>query len=306
MSRILVSGLINIETTLRVDGFPIHYAPVYYPFFGVNATVSGVGYNIAKALTRLGDDVRFLSIIDRDSAEIQVRAELASDRIPDAHVISQSDQTARSVILFEESGRRQIHVDLKDIQEQVYPPERFDQAMAGCDLVALCNINFSRPMLEWTGRAGKRIATDVHTIASLKDEYNRDFMQAAHILFMSDEYLPSSPEDWARQVFQAYGTEILVIGLGARGALLSVRKDNFLERIPSVHTRPVVNTIGAGDALFSAFLHTYARTQDPYEAIRKAVVFASYKIGENGAAEGFLGESELETLAHHLETSKLS
>lgn len=303
MSTILVSGLINIETTLRVDGFPIPYAPVHYPFFGVNATVSGVGYNIAKALTHLGDQVRFLSIIGRDAAEAQVRAELATDRIPHAFVLSQSDHTARSVILYEDSGRRQIHVDLKDIQEQVYPAERFDQAVASCDLVALCNINFSRPMLEQARRAGQPIATDVHTIASLEDEYNRDFMRAAHILFMSDEHLPASPEDWARQVIHTYGTEVLVIGLGAQGALLSVRQDHFLERIPPVRTRAVVNTIGAGDALFSAFLHTYARTQDPYEAIRKAVVFASYKIGENGAAAGFLSASELERVTRTLSPS---
>ena len=47
-------------------------------------------------------------------------------------------------------------------------------------------------------------------------------MRAARILFMSDEALPTSPEEWARQMTHAYGTEILVIGLGARGVLLSV------------------------------------------------------------------------------------
>ena len=66
MSNILVSGLINIETTLKVDGFPIAYEPVRYPFWGVRSTVSGVGYNIAKALTTLGDSVRLLSLIGRD------------------------------------------------------------------------------------------------------------------------------------------------------------------------------------------------------------------------------------------------
>ena len=63
MASILVSGLINIETTLCVDGFPIPYRPVRYPFNQINATVSGVGYNIAKALTTLGDNVNLLSII---------------------------------------------------------------------------------------------------------------------------------------------------------------------------------------------------------------------------------------------------
>jgi sugar/nucleoside kinase (ribokinase family) len=296
MSPILVSGLINIETTLRVDGFPIYYAPVRYPFHGVHASVSGVGYNVAKALTCLGDEVNFLSIIGRDSSELQIRTELAGDHIPDDYVLSNMEQTARSVILFDGTGRRQINVDLKDIQEKAYPPETFERAAANCEMVALCNINYSRPMLSQAQRAGKIIATDVHTISDLHDEYNQDFMQTAHILFMSDEALPIPPEDWVKRVIQSYGTEIIVIGLGSEGALLSVRDNNFIERVPAVYTRPVVNTIGAGDALFSAFIHFYARDHDPYKAIRKAVVFASYKIGENGAAEGFLGHGELETL----------
>ena len=296
MSPILVSGLINIETTLRIDAFPIHYTPVRYPFQGINVTVSGVGFNIAKALTVLGDPIRFLSIIGRDAADYQVRAALAAEGIPGTYILNSMSQTARSVILYDEAGRRQIHVDLKDIQEQAYPLDTFEQAMEGCDLVSLCNINFSRPMLEQARQAGKLIAIDVHTLYDLYDAYNRDFMRAADILFISDEALPTTPEDWARQVRHAYGTEIVAIGLGARGVLLSVRSDNFIERIPAVVTRPVVNTIGAGDALFSAFIHWYARSRDPYEAIRKAVVFASYKIGGKGAAEGFLRHAELEKI----------
>ena len=50
MRPILVSGLINIETTLQVEAFPIPYFPVRYPFHGIRSTVSGVGHNVAKAL----------------------------------------------------------------------------------------------------------------------------------------------------------------------------------------------------------------------------------------------------------------
>jgi ribokinase len=296
MPRILVSGLINIETTLKVEGFPIPYFPVRYPFHGVNSSVSGVGFNIAKALTTLGEEVSFLSIIGADMAAQQVRAALEAESIPAENVLSLMPHTAQSVILYDPEGRRQINTDLKDIQECVYPMERFEREMTRCDLLALCNINFSRSFLERARRAGKQIATDVHTIGELYDDYNREFMRAADILFMSDESLPNNPEDWARQVTHAYGTDILVIGLGEQGVLLSVRPDNFLERIPALRTRPVVNTIGAGDALFSAFLHAYVGSGDPYESIQKAVVFASYKIGEKGAAEGFLSHEALEEL----------
>ena len=42
MKNILVSGLVNTETTCRVRQFPINYYPVDYPFFGVSTAVSGV------------------------------------------------------------------------------------------------------------------------------------------------------------------------------------------------------------------------------------------------------------------------
>ena len=139
MAKILVSGLINIETTLRVEGFPIAYNPVNYPFFGVNSSVSGVGYNIARALTTLGDAVKFLSLIGADSAGELVQNALAADGITAEGVLAAIPATAQSVILYDPQGRRQIYTDLKDIQERTYPLEQYERASAGCEWQALCN-----------------------------------------------------------------------------------------------------------------------------------------------------------------------
>ena len=78
MKKILISGLINVETTLPVDGFPIEYFPVRYPFFGVRSTISGVGFNIAKALTILGDDTALVSIIGSDMHRFQIYEALSN------------------------------------------------------------------------------------------------------------------------------------------------------------------------------------------------------------------------------------
>ena len=73
MSRVFVAGLINMETTLAVDAFPIPYFPVRYPFFGVQTTVSGVGYNLAKALVTLGDSIHFASLIGKGDNAVLVK-----------------------------------------------------------------------------------------------------------------------------------------------------------------------------------------------------------------------------------------
>jgi ribokinase len=295
MAPIFNSGLINVETTVQVEGFPIDYTPVRYPFQGVRSTVSGVGYNVAKALATLGNPVRLAALIGRDLPGAMVLEQLGSAGLPAEFVLAALDATPQSAILYDRTGRRMISVDLKDIQEATYPHEQFERAIAGCALAVLCNVNFSRPLLAHARRLGIPVATDVHAIASL-DDYNRDFMAAADILFMSDERLPCSPEEWVRQVQERFGTPIVVVGLGAQGALLAVRRDGFVGRFPAAQTRPVVSTSGAGDALFSAFVHFFLASGAPYEAIRRAITFASYKIGVAGAADGFLDADALEAL----------
>ncbi len=296
MTRFLVSGLVNIETTLRIERFPLEYNPVNFPFFGIRSSVSGVGYNLAKALTLLGNEVDFLSLIGRDDAGRLALNALQRERIPASGALERLEQTPQSVILYDSHGRRQIHTDLKDIQDQVYPPLQAEPALTGCDVAVLCNINFSRPLLVKAHRMGKPIATDVHAINHLEDDYNRDFMQFADILFMSHERLPLAPEEWLRAVLVRYPARIVVIGLGENGCLMGDRDTGEVCHIPAVNTRPVQNTIGAGDALFAAFLHAYFQGDSAQTALHKAVVFASYKIGAVSAADGFLDAPGLEKL----------
>ncbi len=293
---ILVSGLINLETTLKIDGFPIAYHPVQYPFFGVNTSVAGVGYNISKALATLGQEVNFLSLIGQDEPGKTVLHALSAIPLSDANVLSSLDKTAQSVILYEQGGRRAIYTDLKDVQDQIYPTERFEAALSQAQAAILCNINFSRQMLARVKHAHIPIITDVHIISSIDDGYNRDFMVHADVLFQSHEQLPCSPKEWVHQVSVNYGTPIIIVGMGQEGALISV-KDAGLMHYRAVQTQPIVSTIGAGDALLSAFTALYLKTRDPFKSLRTAMVFAAHKIGVDGAADGFLSLSALEELA---------
>lgn len=295
MARIAVAGLVNVETTVKIDGFPLEYAPIRFAFGGVNSTVSGVGFNVSKALTTLGNTVDLMTLTGDDAAAVLVRSALATHGMSDAAVQPNLQHTPQSVVMYEPSGRRAIFTDLKDIQEAAYPAAIAERLLDGVKLAALCNINFSRPMLGLARARGLPIATDVHAISDIHDAYNRDYMAAATLLFQSHEKLPCEPWQWIHALWEAYQTPISVIGMGEHGALLGILDGRHILHVPAVTTRPVVSTVGAGDALFSAFVHTYAQTYDPVLALRKAVVFASYKIGSAGGAEGFLDSVGLET-----------
>lgn len=294
MSNIFVSGLINIETTLRVESFPVEYYTARYPFFGVNSSVSGVGFNVAKALTVLGNSVHLASLVGKDYAGLSVKAALAETGLSSDLVLQALDKTPQSVILYDIKGKRAINTDLKDIQDANYPVDDISEMVQKSDLAVVCNINFSRPILEIAHQAGKWVATDVHALADIHDPYNQDFMREAQILFVSADSLWDTPERAARQLIQRFSNELVVIGLGEEGALLLTREGGLCHA-PAVFTRPVVNTIGAGDALFSCFVHEFAHHSQPEQALRRAVIFASYKIGVTGAADGFLSPSELES-----------
>jgi len=296
MSTVLVSGLINIETTLRVDQFPIPYFPVTYPFHQINTTVAGVGFNISKALATLGNQVQLLSIIGSDFYSDIIRQTYNQLGLSEVGILSLDEKTAQSIVLYDSQGNRQIYTDLKDIQDQTYPAQTFEEKSAGCDICVLSNINFSRPLLPLAKARNIPIACDVHAIRDLEDAYNRDFIQYADILFCSHENLAFAPQELIRQLWSRFQTPLCVIGLGAEGALLGIRQQQKLEHFPIVSTRPIVNTIGAGDALFSAFLDGFLQGLSPQKSLERAMLFASYKIGARGAAEGFLTQIELDDL----------
>ena len=294
--NILVSGLLNVETTVSVRGFPINYYPIDYPFFGINSNVSGVGFNIAKALTILGDNVDLFSFLGKDYEAARILQQLDNDNIRTENIHQCLKNTPVSTVLFDPEGRRQIYCDLKDIQEQMINPDESGLISERYDLAVLCNINFNRRLIAAARQKGKLTATDVHVLSDVHDEYNRDFMSNADILFLSDEKIPGKPEEFIKELYHCYHNSIIVIGMGAKGAMLHDAEKGEAVVIPAYSTGKIVNTIGAGDALFSAFLHFYTKDSDAESALRKAVVFAGIKIGYNGASVGFCKENDIESV----------
>ena len=294
MKKILVSGLVNTETVARVRKFPVDYYPIDYPFFGVSTAVSGVAYNIALALTTLGDEVKLCSMTGADFPADYIKNELEKAGIGVNDLKAKLKETPNSVVLYDETGRRQIYCDLKDIQETSYGFSEYQ--VANADLVAACNINFNRELLGLAKSRGKTIATDVHVLGNVWDEYNREFMEAADILFLSDEASGDDPYRFIGELEAAYHNSIIVMGRGSKGALMYLRDTDSFYELPAAHVGDVVNTVGAGDALFSAFLHYYAQEMNPVDALKRAQIFAAAKIRVSGASRGFVPEAEVEEM----------
>ncbi len=293
MSKISVCGLINMETTVGIDSFPFEYRPIDYKFFGISSYPAGVGYNLSLAFKALGDDVSLMSFCGNDSVGRLIRSELENKGIEVNNILFKNKATAQSVVLYDNDGKRSILCDLCDNQDLSYPDENFINAAKGSDIICLCNINFAANQFENAKKSGALIATDVHCLTCVDDEYNSRFMNVADILFLSNEAIVGKEEEFSKAIMEKYNNKIIVVGMGNKGALLRTSVDEKPVIFPTVYTRPVVNTVGAGDSLFASFIHFYAKSKDPYKSLKYATYFASYKIGENGGAKGFLSEDEL-------------
>ena len=86
----------------------------------------------------------------------------------------------------------------------------------------------------------------------------------------------------------------MIVGIGDKGVILYTKEDSSILEYKPVKTNEVRNTVGAGNAMFSAFLHYYVKTGDAHDAIKNALLFASYKIGFDGASNGFMTEEQIE------------
>ena len=133
-------------------------------------------------------------------------------------------------------------------------------------------------------------------LSDIDDAYNADFMEAANILFLSDENIEGDYKEFLTSIENKYHNDIIVLGMGKNGALMYVKEEDEFFELPAVNVNTVVNTVGAGDALFSGFIHYYAKGFSPIECLKRAEIFASYKIGFDGAAVGFCDEEMLEKM----------
>lgn len=119
---------------------------------------------------------------------------------------------------------------------------------------------------------------------------------AAQVLACSHEQLADTPEGWIKSVWQAFGTEIVLVGCGADGVLVGVRAGRRIWHVPAVTPRGVHYASGAGDTLLAAFVHHLVTLGDPAEAARWAVLCAGWKVGDTPDEEPGIPWRHLQTL----------
>ena len=295
MSKFMVAGFVQMETIIKVEALPVPYKQFESIPDLVNSGIGGAGFNEAMALKWLGNEVDFMSMVARNMSRRQIEAYLKTFdvNLKTDYVLPMLDGMPTSVILYSK-GKKQTFEDVKDIRHVEYDYDLLESRIQDKDMILMSNCNFCRPIIGLAKKYQKPLAVNVRSMRAEKIANKEDFLAAADILYISDDDLESDHYDCIKECREKYDPEIVIMGIGDKGVILYTKEDNSVIEYRPVKTNEIVNTIGAGNALFSSFMHYYVKTKNAKEAIKNALLFASYKIGFVGTSNGFMTEEQIE------------
>ncbi|MCR5487696.1 MAG: carbohydrate kinase family protein [Lachnospiraceae bacterium] len=294
MSKFVVAGITQIETIVKVDSIPVGFEPIRSVPESIFTAPGGDAYNETLALKWLGNQVDLLSVVGRNQDLSVFNPGDREVTISTDYILPVLKETPTQVIFYDKERKEQIFEDIKDLRDAEYRMSMVRPMVAECDMVVLSNANFCRSFIPIAKEFRKPIAANIHSFFREKEKYNADFLDAASILYFSDDTITEDPYEFIDSIAKTYGTEIIILGQGANGLILYDRTKDIRVHYNNVKTNDVVNTAGAGNALVSCFLHSYQECHDSATAIKNAMLFASYKVGYMGTSNGFMTADQLE------------
>ena len=294
MAKFVVAGITQIETIVKVEQIPVEFQLVTAMPDSIHMSAGGDAYNESLALTWLGNDVTFCSIVGKNFDMNFINPPDRQITLRTDYIMREMEDTPLEVILYDKNRKQQIFEDIKNLRDMPYDMDRARTIIDESDMVVLANANFCRPFVEEAKKMNKSIAVNIRNFRREKEKYNTDFLGSAEVLYFGDDSLEEDPFDFVKSIAATYGTKIIVLGQGAEGLILYDRDADIIAHYNTVKTNEVVNTAGAGNALISCFLHYYMKDGDSVAAIKNALLFASYKIGYMGTSNGFMTTDQVE------------
>jgi sugar/nucleoside kinase (ribokinase family) len=277
---VVVVGNAGIDTNVYLGG-PVDLGHETDYSVNLDGVGQAGGYS-ARGFARLGYRTAFLGFVGDDSMGRFLVDELAGDGVDMSHVLVDPAGTNRSVNLMSPNGGRHSFFDGKSHMTARPDLDAWRPALTGARLAHLSIPNWARHILEPARRAGAVMSVDLQDAGDPADEYRRDFVEAADVLFVSSAHLPDPRR--ALDALHRAG-RIVVCGMGARGCAVRT-DDGYREHHAANLPEPVVDSNGAGDSLAVGFLTSYfleGRTLD--DAVHRGQLAARWCCARRGSRE---------------------
>ena len=285
-----------VDKLYAIDGFsPGEDYPGQRPL----VRFGGKGVNVARVLSQLGAPVRLYAFMGEESEagfrrEMEGRCACAFIAVPGAcrttvNIIDRLN--GRETVITErgpEVADAHVQALLRALEEGVQPG---DLVCCSGSIIAGAPSALYAVISRLSARRGVTCALDCNA-ATLKPSLagaayalgKPNERELCALLGQARTQEPRSIAALARRLMPPY--EALLTSMGAQGGVWTGREGAYLARVPK---RPVISTVGSGDAAFAGALHAMAQGMGAQDALRLAMA-----CGVANAMRGEVGSVRLE------------
>ncbi|MBV7700589.1 carbohydrate kinase [Streptomyces sp. TRM70350] len=228
--------------------------------------------NTAVSLARLGTPARFLARLSGDVFGRLFRTHLEASGVDLSYAVEAAEPSTLAVAELDAQGQAafsfhaQATADWQWTSAELAGVDLSDTACLHTGSLALVREPGAAVVEEFLATASRQatvsIDPNVRPLLVHPDVYRARLAHwcgVADILRLSEDdlelLLPGTPPEQACDTWHAAGARLVVITLGADGALASLDGERL--RVPAVTTQ-VVDTVGAGDSFTAGLLHHLA------------------------------------------------
>lgn len=300
---VAVVGAVGVDTVV----FPPREWRWDSPTEGTLAQVEDVvahgGGYAARGYAALGLRTAFVGHVGGDDAGTKVRSVLTGDGI-DLTACVTSGRTAHSVNVVSPDGRRRNFYDPR--LRGVDPPSAslVEMVLRRTRMVHVNIPDWARTVIGPARARGVAVAVDLQDTPGPDDDYRRDFVRGADVLFASGTNL-DDPEGYARWAIAEGPAVLVVVGLGPDGCLV-VPRESPAERVPALAAladpttgteREIVDTNGAGDSLAVGIASGMLLDGLGVDAaVRRGQLCARWCCSLRATSDGLLSRAQLDAL----------
>jgi acarbose 7IV-phosphotransferase len=262
MKKILVLGGVSYDTIVHLNHLP---DPVSQTIYGQEyQTIGSTGAGKALNLTKLGIPNILHATLGTDEYGLKIQEFLKSMDVEGVYDLDQF--TERHVNLMDQEGGRISIFTASTTNHPMLDMARLENLIEASDLVVLNIIPYTKQLIPLIKKHHKEIWTDLHDYEEGNPYYD-DFIKAADCLFFSSDRAVNH-----RQLMQKWledGKKLIVVTHGKSGASVANSQGFYYE--PIINTYQMVDSNGAGDAFFSAFLYGYLA----HEPVQKCLAYGT-------------------------------
>ncbi len=288
---VAVVGNVGIDTNVYLPGSDIDFTVEANFTENIDYVGQAGGYT-SRGFAQLDHKTAFIGHVGDDYHGHFIRQTFEQDGIDTTALFIDPQGTSRSINFMYRDGRRKNFYDGKG--HMTFEPDmNICREILSRTRLAHFNIpNWARHLLPMAQELGLTISCDIQDIVSPDDDYRRDFVNYADILFFSATNHPD-PSPLINNFLASKPDRVVVVGMGAQGCAVGTK--DGIQCLPPVETaKPVIDTNGAGDGLAVGFLSSYVLDKYSLQAsAMRGQIAARYTCTQKASSSNLISSEQL-------------